>query len=174
MLSENSKPCNPNTSIEPVTKDMTAFFPTNNNERLISILMREKKGKWMGGGALCTEGAMLLLVVLAPIDKVFKYVVNDQPKTQGAACGVIISTCCVCISCCVLPPCLLCGCSCVNVWHCCHKPDRFAHIHAGTRVYAHVRPLTHKHVHSHTQHLTSCTIRDILIPQEAVFSTPIG
>lgn len=49
MLSQNSKPCNPNTSIEPVTKDMTAFFPTNNNERLISILMREKKGKWMGG-----------------------------------------------------------------------------------------------------------------------------
>lgn len=45
MLSENSKPCNPNTSIESVTKDMTAFFPTNNNERLISILMREKKGK---------------------------------------------------------------------------------------------------------------------------------
>lgn len=47
MLSENSKPRNPNTSIEPVTKDMTAFFPTNNNERLISILMRGKKGKWM-------------------------------------------------------------------------------------------------------------------------------
>lgn len=142
MLSENSKPCNPNTSIEPVTKDMTAFFLTNNNERLISILMREKKGKWMGGGVwvggggglLSTEGAMLLLVVLAPIDKVFKYVVNDQPKTQGAACGVIISTRCVCISCCVLPPCLLCDCSCVNVCHCCHTPDRFAHIHAGTRV----------------------------------------
>lgn len=75
MLSENSKPRNPNTSIEPVTKDMTAFFPTNNNERLISILMREKKGKWMvgfGGGESSAEGAMLLLVVLAPIDKVFK------------------------------------------------------------------------------------------------------
>lgn len=43
MLSENSKPRNPNTSIESVTKDMTAFFLTNNNERLISILMREKE-----------------------------------------------------------------------------------------------------------------------------------
>lgn len=59
MLSENSKPRNPNTSIEPVTKDMTAFFPTNNNERLISILMREKKGKWMvgfGGGGVERRG----------------------------------------------------------------------------------------------------------------------
>lgn len=70
MLLENSKPCNPNTSIEPVTEDMTAFFPTRNNERLISILMREKKGKLMGGWALSMEGAMLLLVVLAPIDKI--------------------------------------------------------------------------------------------------------
>lgn len=42
---KNSKPCNPNTSIESVTKDVTAFFFTNNNERLISILMREEKGK---------------------------------------------------------------------------------------------------------------------------------
>lgn len=68
MLSENSKPCNPNTSIESVTKDMTAFFPFfNNNKQLISILMRKKKG-----GVSSTEGAMLLLVVLAPIDKVFK------------------------------------------------------------------------------------------------------
>ena len=50
MLSENSKPCNPNTCIESVTKDMTAFFPTDNNKRLISILMREKKGKWMARG----------------------------------------------------------------------------------------------------------------------------
>lgn len=51
MLSENSKPCNPNTSIESVTKDMTAFFPFfNNNKQLISILMRKKKGKWMKGG----------------------------------------------------------------------------------------------------------------------------
>lgn len=56
MLSENSKPCNPNTSIELVTKDMTAFFPTNNNERLISILMREKKGKWIEGWGVWRGG----------------------------------------------------------------------------------------------------------------------
>lgn len=65
MLSENSKPRNPNTSIEPVTKDMTAFFPTNNNERLISILMREKKGKWMvgfGGGSRAQRGRCCCLL----------------------------------------------------------------------------------------------------------------
>lgn len=57
MLSENSKPCNPNTSIESVTKDMTAFFPFfNNNKQLISILMRKKKGKWMKGGGVEHEG----------------------------------------------------------------------------------------------------------------------
>lgn len=79
MLSENSKPRNPNTSIESVTKDMTAFFLTNNNERLISILMREKErqedvqegGMRVAGPS--AEGALLwLLVVLAPIDKVFR------------------------------------------------------------------------------------------------------
>lgn len=99
---KNSGPCNPNTSIECVTKDVTALFFTNNNERLISILMREGKSKWMAAAAAAAggarEGAMSLLVVLAPIDKVFKQVVNDRPKTHGAACGVIISTCCICIS----------------------------------------------------------------------------
>lgn len=79
MLSENSKPRNPNTSIESVTKDMTAFFLTNNNERLISILMREKERQedvQEGGMRVArpsAEGALLwLLVVLAPIDKVFR------------------------------------------------------------------------------------------------------
>lgn len=44
-------------SIESVTKDMTAFFLTDNNERLISIVMREE-------GERKREREKLLLVVL--------------------------------------------------------------------------------------------------------------
>lgn len=94
---------------------------------------------------------MLLLVVLAPIDKVFKQVVNDQPKTQGAACGVIISTCCVCISCCVpvtMTPIRLC--SRANAWHA-HRTEK--NVHASTP-----QLLIHNR-HIHTRHLTCPTIK---------------